>query len=132
MTVADATTGGGRALGVVGALLMATGVALGAFGAHGLEGAVSPDRLETFETGTRYHLIHGVGVLAIVALRRGRAAGWWIAAGSVVFSGSLYLLVLTDTPWLGAVAPIGGAAMIGGWLALAWTLLRTAPPGIRR
>ena len=117
----------GRALGVVGALLMATGVALGAFGAHGLEGTVSPERLDTYQTAARYHLIHGVGVLAIVALGRGRFAGWWIAAGAAVFSGSLYLLVLTDTPWLGAVAPIGGAAMIGGWLGLAWTLLRAAP-----
>lgn len=111
-------------MGVVGALLMATGVAIGAFGAHGLEGTVSPERMDTFETGARYHLIHGVGVLAIAALGRGRSFGWWIAGGAVVFSGSLYLLVLTDTPWLGAVAPIGGAAMIGGWLGLAWTLVR--------
>ena len=108
----------------MGALLMATGVALGAFGAHGLEGTVSPARLDTFETGARYHLIHGVGILAIAALRRGTNAGWWIAGGVLVFSGSLYLLVLTDTSWWGAVAPIGGAAMIGGWLGLAWTLLR--------
>ena len=121
----------GRALGVVGALMMATGVALGAFGAHGLEGTVSPERLDTYQTAARYHLIHGVGVLAIVALGRGRLAGWWIAAGAVVFSGSLYLLVLTDTPWLGAVAPIGGATMIGGWLALAWTLVRAGPSDTR-
>lgn len=127
MTVPSSTTNGARTLGVVGALLMATGVALGAFGAHGLEGAVSPERLDTYRTGARYHLIHGVGVLAIVALGRGIFAGWWIAAGAVVFAGSLYLLVLTDTPWLGAVAPIGGAAMIVGWLGLAWTLLRRTP-----
>lgn len=125
MSVPSSTTIGARALGVVGALLMATGVALGAFGAHGLEGTVSPERLETYRTGARYHLIHGVGVLAIVALGRGILAGSWIAAGAIVFSGSLYLLVLTDTPWLGAVAPVGGVLMIGGWLALAWTLLRT-------
>lgn len=120
---------GWRWLGLAGALLMASGVALGAFGAHGLEGTLSPERIGTYETGVRYHLIHGLGVLAVVALGRGRIAGWWLAAGAAVFSGSLYLLVLTDTPWLGAVAPVGGAAMIGGWLGLAWSLARPAASG---
>lgn len=124
--VREASTQGWAALGVVGALLMASGVGLGAFGAHGLEGSVTADRLDTFQTGVRYQLWHGLGVLGLVSLRRGRLAGWALAFGATIFAGSLYVLVLTDTPWLGAVAPIGGAAMVGGWLALAWAFLRPA------
>jgi uncharacterized membrane protein YgdD (TMEM256/DUF423 family) len=103
---------------------MAVGVALGAFGAHALEGAVTEARLATFETGVRYQLIHGLGVLVVASVGRGTRAGWLLAAGASVFAGSLYILVLTDTPWLGAVAPIGGAAMIAGWVWWAWSLAR--------
>lgn len=114
-----------RRWGAVGAALAGVGVALGAFGAHGLEGVVSEARLATFETAVRYGLFHALGLLAVAALG-GRAlrAAPWLLAGSLVFSGSLYLLVLTDASWLGAVAPIGGALQIGGWAYLAWLLLR--------
>ena len=122
-----------RGLLVAAASLMATGVALGAFGAHALDGLVQDGtlpaaRLDTFETGVRYQLIHGLGLFAIAALVRDRRPGWLLLAGTVVFAGSLYLLVLTDTPWLGAVAPIGGAAMIAGWCWAAWALARGANP----
>lgn len=117
---------GYRILSLVGTVLMATGVALGAFGAHTIEDSVTPSRLATLETAVRYQLIHGVGLLAIAGLQRGRRAGWTIAAGTTLFSVSLYVLVLTDTPWLGAVAPIGGAAMIFGWCWLAWEVWRPA------
>lgn len=118
-------SGGGqpaRGLAVTAAVLMATGVALGAFGAHALEATLSAARLNTFETGVRYQLIHGVGLLAIVGLGRGHRPAWLLAAGTVIFSGSLYVLVLTDTPWLGAVAPVGGTLMIAGWCWLALVL----------
>lgn len=118
-------SGGGqpaRGLAVTAAVLMATGVALGAFGAHALEATLSAARLNTFETGVRYQLIHGVGLLAIVGLGWGHRPAWLLAAGTVIFSGSLYVLVLTDTPWLGAVAPVGGTLMIAGWCWLALVL----------
>ena len=113
------------AAGVSGALA----VALGAFGAHGLADAVSPERLATWRTASSYHLAHAVA-LAVVALaiRAGwsaRASGVLFVVGTVLFSGSLYLLVLLEMPILGAVAPIGGVAFITGWLALAWTAWRT-------
>ncbi len=113
-----------------GAALCGLGVVLGAFGAHGLRARVTPDLLAVFETGVRYHLIHALGLLA-VAWAAARwpaawvsAAGWLFVAGIVIFSGSLYLLVLTGTRWLGAVTPIGGLCLIAGWALLAVGALR--------
>jgi uncharacterized membrane protein YgdD (TMEM256/DUF423 family) len=113
----------------VGSVVAGLGVAFGAFGAHGLENYVTPERLATFETGVRYQMYSAVGLMALAwAIHRWPAsrlatAAWLIVAGTVVFSGSLYLLVLTDTPWLGAITPFGGVAMIGGWALVAWRLL---------
>ena len=113
-------------LGAVSALLA---VALGAFGAHGLRARLSPDMLTVFEVGVRYHMYHALALLA-VGWAAGRwpggavhAAGWLFIAGTVVFSGSLYLLALTGQRWLGAITPLGGAAFIAGWAALAWRVL---------
>lgn len=114
----------------IGALAAGLAVVLGAFGAHALEGRVTPERLQTFEIGVRYQMYHALALLFV-----GWAAGQWpvgavhgagylFIAGIVIFSGSLYLLVLTDTPWLGAVTPLGGLAFIIGWGLLAWALLR--------
>ena len=114
----------------VSAVLGALAVGLGAFGAHGLEGAVSAGRLETWRTGASYHLAHALaGVVAGLAagLRQSGAALWaaWLfVAGAVVFSGSLYALVLLDLAVLGAVAPLGGLLLIAGWAALAVALWR--------
>lgn len=98
-------------------------VALGAFGAHALDGVLRPERLATFETAVRYQLIHALAaaVAALVAAQRPRAAGAGalLLAGSLVFSGSLYALVASDVGAFGAIAPIGGAAMVAGWLLLA-------------
>jgi uncharacterized membrane protein YgdD (TMEM256/DUF423 family) len=108
-----------------GALSAALGVAAGAFGAHALADAVSPARLDTFETAARYELIHALALVLVGVLierradRRLRWAGGLFLAGTLLFSGSLYLLVLTDTPWLGAITPLGGIAFISGWLVLA-------------
>ena len=104
--------------GIAGSL----GVALGAFGAHGLKRVVSdPSLLDTWETAAKYHLIHALA-LGLVAAHpsQPRLAGALFLLGIVVFSGSLYTLVLTEQRWLGAITPIGGLALIGGWLALAF------------
>ena len=112
-------------LGCASALIA---VALGAFGAHGLRARLVPDMLLTFEIAMRYQMYHALALLAVGAVA-GRlpggavaAAGWLFVAGTVVFSGSLYVLALTGQRWLGAVTPIGGAAFIAGWVALAWAV----------
>lgn len=110
-------------------LLMAAGVALGAFGAHGLRTRLAPDLLVIYETGVRYHLVHGMAAVLCVLLARGtggrraEVAGWLFAVGTVVFSGSLYVLALTGERWLGAVTPVGGVCWIAGWLLLAVSAL---------
>lgn len=99
-------------------------VACGAFGAHGLRDRVEPRMLEIFETGSRYQMYHALALLAVAWLsaRHGgatlQAAGWFFALGACVFSGSLYLLVLLDQRWLGAVTPIGGVGLLVGWALL--------------
>ena len=116
-----------------GAALGGLGVVLGAFGAHGLQARVAPEQLAVFETGVRYHLIHALGLLAVAwAASRWTGAwvgvaGWLFVAGIVIFSGSLYVLVLTGARWLGAVTPIGGLCLIAGWAVLAVGALRAAP-----
>ena len=104
---------------VVGALLGFVAVAAGAFGAHGLRGVLTPERFETFEVAVRYQMYHALAILAAVLFDAPQAA-WLFFAGVVIFSGSLYLLVLTDTRWLGAITPIGGLCFLAGWIALAW------------
>lgn len=107
-------------------------VALGAFGAHALESRLSADLLNTYEIGVRYQFYHALALIAVVVVL-GRwptataavAAGWLFVAGILIFSGSLYILVFTGIRWLGAITPIGGVAMIAGWLCLAWTALRS-------
>jgi len=113
------------------AILGAIAVAAGAFGAHGLDGRVPPHRIDTFETGVRLMMWH-VPALLLVALLRERfdgralqAAAPLFLAGVVVFSGSLFALVLLDLPWLGAVTPIGGVCLIAGWISLAVGVGRT-------
>jgi len=114
---------------VLGAVSAALAVALGAFAAHGLRGRVPPELLVTFETGARYHMYHALGLLvaAWAATRwpgaATTAAGWLFVAGTLLFAGSLYVLVLTGQRWLGAVTPLGGVAFIAGWLVLAWAAL---------
>jgi uncharacterized membrane protein YgdD (TMEM256/DUF423 family) len=113
---------------VSGAVLAGVAVAAGAFGAHGLEGRVSPDRIETFRTGVTYHMWHALALLFVGgwSLHDPGAltawAGGCFLAGIVLFSGSLYVLVLTDTPWLGAVTPFGGVAFLAGWGLVVWSV----------
>ena len=104
------------------AILGVLAVALGAFGAHGLEDTLmAHDRMDTWKTASFYHLVHVVVLLVLVSLKVWRPFAWlFFAAGIVVFSGSLYLLCLTQAGWLGAVTPLGGLGLIGGWLCLAF------------
>lgn len=101
----------------------AVAVAMGAFGAHAIRDAVSDARLATWQTGAAYHLAHSV--LAVFAAFWGRRSVWALRAtrffllGVLLFSGSLYALVLLDLPVLGAVTPLGGVAFIAGWISLA-------------
>jgi uncharacterized membrane protein YgdD (TMEM256/DUF423 family) len=110
-------------------LLGATGVLLGAFGAHAMHGLLTAAGMsEVWETAVRYQLLHAVALLGLAGWMRagggapaGRAAwaaGCWIV-GSLIFSGSLYLLALGWPRWLGAITPVGGAFLIAGWIAAA-------------
>jgi uncharacterized membrane protein YgdD (TMEM256/DUF423 family) len=108
-----------------GALSGLCAVAAGAFGAHALRDRLSADMLATFETGARYQMYHALALLvAAWAITRWpgpltTAAGWLFVIGTLIFSGSLYLLSLTGLRWLGAITPLGGVAFISGWLLLA-------------
>ncbi|MBI4519891.1 MAG: DUF423 domain-containing protein [Gemmatimonadetes bacterium] len=115
-----------RAFLLIGALAGVVGVALGAFGAHGLRARLSPEMLAVFETGVRYHLYHALALVATAAVvarlpssRLVVAAGWLFLAGIILFSGSLYLLALTGVGGLGAITPFGGVAFLLGWALLA-------------
>ncbi|NJD20811.1 MAG: DUF423 domain-containing protein [Gemmatimonadetes bacterium] len=119
-----------RAFFGLGAVFAFLGVALGAFGSHGLRGTLSASDMATFETGVRYQLTHALGLMAVAwASTRWpsgavHAAGWLMAAGIVLFSGSLYVLVLSGHRWMGAVTPLGGVCLLGAWALLAWAALR--------
>ncbi|HEX7879746.1 MAG TPA: DUF423 domain-containing protein [Candidatus Eisenbacteria bacterium] len=125
-------TGQGRRWLRLGALSGFTAVALGAFGAHALKSRLTPDMLAIFETGVRYQMYHALALLAvgILANKPGTAAGrsgLAFALGTLVFSGSLYLLALTGQRWLGAITPIGGLLYLAGWLNLVMVFGRRTP-----
>jgi uncharacterized membrane protein YgdD (TMEM256/DUF423 family) len=111
---------------LLGAVLGFVGVALGAFGAHGLRSRLTPEMLAVFETGVRYQMYH-VFALLIVSAAIGHLggarllvmAGWLFFAGTLLFSGSLYALALTSTGALGAITPFGGLLFLAGWACLA-------------
>ncbi|GKW50520.1 DUF423 domain-containing protein [Halomonas sp. NCCP-2165] len=111
-------------------------VAAGAFGAHALEGRLAPRLLAAFETGVRYQAWHTLAMLGVLAWRAAMpmagqrlVLGLW-ALGIALFSGSLYALALSGLGRLGLITPLGGLAMIGGWLALGACVLRAGPaPG---
>lgn len=108
-----------------------TGVALGAFAAHGLKGRLSQEYLAIFQTGVQYQLIHALALLGVAVLTKalpGRLMAWsggLFALGILLFSGSLYALALAGIPRLGMVTPFGGLAFLAGWACLglaAWRL----------
>lgn len=107
-------------------------VALGAFGAHGLRGRLTPELMSAFETGVQYHFYHTLALLAVAVLMNTNVdapalnvGGGLFVVGIVLFSGSLYLMALTGTRWLGAITPMGGVAFLAGWLCLAWSAIRS-------
>lgn len=112
-----------------------TGVALGAFAAHGLKSQLTPAHLAVFQTGAHYQLIHalalfGVGLLAL--LRPAplvNCAGTLFALGILLFSGSLYGLTLSGVSALGVITPFGGLAFLAGWLCLGVAAWKLGPPG---
>jgi len=114
----------------LGSLSAFMAVALGAFAAHGLKARLDANMLAIFETAVRYQMYHALGLLAAGwACTRWpgwptTASGWLFAAGTLLFSVSLYLLALTGERWLGAITPIGGIAFLAGWLCLAWGVFR--------
>jgi uncharacterized membrane protein YgdD (TMEM256/DUF423 family) len=109
-------------------ILGATGVALGAFGAHALAPLLRErDTVSIWETAARYHLIHAVAVFGAAAWARNASATGirWVArstycwlAGTALFSGSLYLLAIGGPRWLGPITPLGGVALLGGWICV--------------
>ncbi|MFQ6574771.1 DUF423 domain-containing protein [Pseudomonas sp. UM16] len=120
-----------RSLLLLAAFFGFTGVALGAFAAHGLKGRLSSEYLAIFHTAVTYQLVHALALLGVAVLATqlpGRLVAWsggLFAVGIVLFSGSLYLLTLSGIGKLGMITPIGGLAFLGGWLCLglaAWRL----------
>jgi uncharacterized membrane protein YgdD (TMEM256/DUF423 family) len=118
---------------VLACLFGAAAVALGAWAAHGLEAAAGPRAVALVETGVRYQLWHALAMIGAMALYRvlhaaamPRGALWLaraaqlFALGIILFCGALYVLAFGGPRWMGAIAPVGGAALIAGWLALAW------------
>lgn len=111
---------------MVGAVLSAVSVGAGAFGAHALKEVLTPERLETFKTAVNYLQWHAIGLLAIgwllhkAHIKTFQTAATLMFAGIVLFCGSLFALVLTDTPLLGAITPFGGVLFIASWCTFAW------------
>nr|ART40458.1 K511 [uncultured bacterium] len=118
---------GARFFLVAGALSAAVAVMLGAFGAHALRSRLPTDLLAIYQTASQYHVYHALGLLAVGLLavhlpasNALRWSGWLMLLGTVLFSGSLYVLAITGQRWLGAITPLGGTAWIAAWLLLAW------------
>jgi uncharacterized membrane protein YgdD (TMEM256/DUF423 family) len=110
---------------ILGALNAFLSVALGAFGAHGLEGKLPPKYLETWKTGVTYQMFHATGLLIIGVLLGKLPAnallnwsGWLMFVGILLFSGSLYVLSVTQISKLGAITPLGGVAFLAAWVLL--------------
>jgi uncharacterized membrane protein YgdD (TMEM256/DUF423 family) len=122
-----------RIILVLASAFGATGVALGAFAAHGLRSSVSPEMASVFETGVRYQMYHTFALLVTGwFLERGEnrklfAAAFLFVTGIVLFSGSLYALALTNIQSLGWITPFGGLSFIGGWIVLGWGVARRNP-----
>ena len=115
---------------LIGAILAFVAVLAGAYAQHGLKDAVTLERMEIFNMAAQYQMYHALGLLGVAFLwvrwrsRLVAAAGWVLVASVILFSGSLYVLVLTDTRWLGAITPIGGTGFQVAWLMIAIAALK--------
>lgn len=110
-------------------------VSIGAFAAHALRGKLTPEMLNTFQTGVQYHMYHalalfGIGVLMVnfPAANLLRVSAYLMLAGIVLFSGSLYLLSISGVRWLGAITPLGGVCFLIAWGLLVWFAARQQFP----
>lgn len=116
----------------IASLACALGIALGAFGAHALKDIVEPYRLTVWEKAVFYHLFHALGIFVVlIACKVGfleetsaLRVSYILLAGIIIFSGSLYTLVYTNTSWLGAITPLGGVLFIVGWMYLAFITIK--------
>ena len=121
----------GNRLIAVGAINGFLAVALGAFGAHGLKKIASTEQLAWFQTGTEYHMMHALAILACGAIamqtdvKRVQLTANLFLLGILIFSGSLYAMALGAPRWFGAITPIGGTAFLVGWGLLAWNFLKS-------
>ena len=110
----------------LGAISALVGVGMGAFGAHGLKAILSPEMLTVYQTGVTYQMWHALGLISIALISQQVPeskllswAGWLMFIGILLFSGSLYVLVLLDLKWLGMITPIGGVSFIAAWVLIA-------------
>lgn len=118
---------------IIGASLAGLAVLIGAFGAHGLKARVSSEDLGIFESAVRYHMYHSLGIILISILGITKdfpddillMPAYLMIAGIIIFSGSLYILVLTNIRWLGAITPIGGSLLIFSWFLFAFNIYRS-------
>lgn len=115
----------------ISSFMMALAIALGAFGAHGLKTIVSDSMLIVYKTGIDYHFYNTLGLFAVSFMismkpdcKKLLISAWLIVIGMIIFSFSLYLLVLLNLPILGAITPIGGTLLIISWLIVAYSLIK--------
>lgn len=114
---------------MIGCLNLAIAVIVGAFGAHALKSSMTEEGIKIYQTGTLYHLVHGIGIL-LATYRTGKcatAAAWLFLVGCALFAGSLYLLAITQNRMLGMITPLGGVCFISGWISLSFSEVRHAP-----
>ncbi len=117
---------------IIGAVLAGISVISGAFGAHGLKPKITPHDLAIYETAVHYHMIHALALILLGLIGFYFNAdvvylpGIFILTGILIFSGSLYTLVLTNLRWFGAITPIGGVSFVIGWGLLAYNLWRNS------
>ena len=115
---------------IIGAIFAALSVLIGAFGAHGLKEKISIEDLAIFEVGVRYQMYHALALILLGLMGFSITGenlilpGIFFCSGIIIFSGSLYLLVLTNVRWLGAITPIGGVLLILGWLSLVFKIYK--------
>ena len=129
----QSTDGTAQLFLAIGSCSAAISVIAGAFGAHALRGTIEPELFAAFETAVRYQMYHALALVALALTgdrlgetnaKKLRTAGFFFILGTVLFSGSLYLMVFTGSRWVGAITPFGGLLFIAGWLVLVWVGLR--------
>lgn len=118
---------------IIGALLLALAIIIGAFGSHALKSRIAPEMMLVYKTGVEYHFYHALGILLIGILSfhiQSCLLNWaavLLMIGILLFSGSLYVLAITGIKWFGAITPFGGISFIIGWVLLALSVWKKFP-----